>query len=123
MFLHLFQSKISIDLYFKKHYFKFLIETGHLPILAPRRVRYHQITLTSMPLTYLSIPMPYAKIKMSVKTFITNTETNGFDTNTSNVKKLTITTISDVAPFNFSDEKGAITGFDSDVLHCQKQKA
>lgn len=29
MFLHLFQSKISIDLYFKKHYFKFLIETGH----------------------------------------------------------------------------------------------
>jgi len=38
MFLHLFQSKISIDLYFKKHYFKFLIETGHLLILVPRRV-------------------------------------------------------------------------------------
>lgn len=58
---------------------------------------------------------------MSVKTSITNTETNSFDTNTSNVKKLTIATISDVAPFNFSDEKGAITGFDSDVLHCQKK--
>lgn len=51
---------------------------------------------------------------MSVKTSITNAGTNSFDTNTSNVKKLTIATILDVAPFNFSDEKGAITGFDLD---------
>lgn len=47
MFLHLFQSKISIDLYFKKHYFKFLIETSHLLILVPRRV--------PLPSNYLNV--------------------------------------------------------------------